>query len=182
MSSDTRLALCDVRGPLADLNEKLASENGEVWLAGLSKFLRRENPWEVPAFRYNKQKDGWKLQEGFDEAAPEGDIVPPLEAVSFLREGESWIGGDELVRRDRQELHCNGGQLFAEWLEKHQEQIPKELREYVLVFTKTIWRDSYGGRRVAYLDWYGGRWYLFFRYLGLSFHGGDRLVRPREGA
>ena len=44
--TDTRLALCDVRGPLNDLTEKLCGEEGSLWLSGFNKFLRKENPWE----------------------------------------------------------------------------------------------------------------------------------------
>jgi hypothetical protein len=46
--SDTRLTLPEVRGPLTDLLGKLDGENGGVWLRGLKKFLRKENPWEKP--------------------------------------------------------------------------------------------------------------------------------------
>ncbi len=42
---DTRLALCDVRGPLTDLLEKLSGDDGEQWFHGLNKFLRKDNPW-----------------------------------------------------------------------------------------------------------------------------------------
>ncbi len=44
----TRLTLSDARGPLADLLDKLDGNNGEVWLRGMKKFLRKENPWEKP--------------------------------------------------------------------------------------------------------------------------------------
>lgn len=43
----TRLALCDVRGPLNDLLEKLSGEEGEMWLRGLNKFLRKEEAWRI---------------------------------------------------------------------------------------------------------------------------------------
>ncbi len=46
----TRLALCDVRGPLTDLLEKLSGDNGEQWFHGLNRFLRKENPWGVKEF------------------------------------------------------------------------------------------------------------------------------------
>lgn len=36
------LALSEVRGPLSDLNEKLAGSNGPKWLADLKKFLRKQ--------------------------------------------------------------------------------------------------------------------------------------------
>ena len=47
---DTRLALCDTRGPLTDLLDKLSGEDGEQWLRGLNKFLRKEDPWEMKEF------------------------------------------------------------------------------------------------------------------------------------
>ncbi len=39
----SRLALCDVIGPLNDLNQKLAGENGKQWLGRLKKMLRGES-------------------------------------------------------------------------------------------------------------------------------------------
>lgn len=46
----TKLALCDVRGPLADLTEKLSGEEGPQWLNALKSFLRKQNPWDVRTF------------------------------------------------------------------------------------------------------------------------------------
>lgn len=48
MDNDIRLSLSDVRGPIVDLLEKLDGRDGEGWLRGLNKFLRKENPWEKP--------------------------------------------------------------------------------------------------------------------------------------
>jgi len=49
----TRLSLCDVRGPIADLLDKLSGEDGERWLRGLNKYLRGENPRsEVATYLY----------------------------------------------------------------------------------------------------------------------------------
>jgi hypothetical protein len=48
--SGTRLALCDVSGPLQDLFQKLSGSEGDNWLWALNRFLRKENPWEEPAF------------------------------------------------------------------------------------------------------------------------------------
>lgn len=39
------LALCDIRGPLADLNEKLGGSDGRTWLGELNRFLRKEPCW-----------------------------------------------------------------------------------------------------------------------------------------
>lgn len=46
--SNTRLVLSDIRGPLTDLLARLEGKDGGVWLRGLKKFLRKENPWEKP--------------------------------------------------------------------------------------------------------------------------------------
>ncbi len=42
------LSLSEVRGPKNDLDEKLASKQGHMWLRALNRFLRRENPWGIP--------------------------------------------------------------------------------------------------------------------------------------
>ena len=45
---DTRLTLSDAWGLLIDLLEKLEGKDGEMWLRGLKRFLRKESPWEKP--------------------------------------------------------------------------------------------------------------------------------------
>ena len=47
-TNDARLALSEVQGPLIDLLEKVGGRDGELWLRGLNKFLRKENPWGKP--------------------------------------------------------------------------------------------------------------------------------------
>jgi hypothetical protein len=39
--------LCDGRGPLNDLHDKLAGEAGDEWLGALKRFLRRESVWST---------------------------------------------------------------------------------------------------------------------------------------
>ena len=41
-------ALAEVAGPLKDFAGKLCGVEGEVWLTAFKKFLRKENPWEIP--------------------------------------------------------------------------------------------------------------------------------------
>lgn len=43
----SRPTLSDLLGLRADLEEKLASENGDQWMEALKKMLRKENPWPV---------------------------------------------------------------------------------------------------------------------------------------
>lgn len=40
-----KIALCEARGPLNDLNDKLSGEDGDQWLGALRRFLRKESPW-----------------------------------------------------------------------------------------------------------------------------------------
>lgn len=69
---DTRLTLSDVRGPLTDLLEKLEGKDGEVWLRGLKKFLRKENPWEGPeifrTIQIGTYKDVGSLRRALEES------------------------------------------------------------------------------------------------------------------
>ncbi len=44
----SRLLLCDARGPVEDLLQKLSGEEGKIWLEALKKMLRKENPWGIP--------------------------------------------------------------------------------------------------------------------------------------
>lgn len=41
----SRVALCDARGPLTDLIEKLSGEDGSEWLRILNAALRKQNPF-----------------------------------------------------------------------------------------------------------------------------------------
>jgi len=47
MGNSTRLTLCDARGPLNDLFEKLSGDDGGQWFDGLKRFLRKENPFDA---------------------------------------------------------------------------------------------------------------------------------------
>lgn len=128
-------------------------------------------------FKYDKRKDGWKLLEDVDFSP----IDPTkMELVPILKANESSIGGEEMVRRAREELHVNLGQRHAEFLIEHQAEIPKEFRKYYIIFTGTIWRLPDGHRFVAYLRWYGWQWVLDFLWLGNVWSSDDRLARPRE--
>ncbi|MBI3495500.1 hypothetical protein HY065_02645, partial [Candidatus Berkelbacteria bacterium] len=123
-----------------------------------SKIVRRFGS----SFQYDLREEGWTLLE---DAERKINSAAALELVAFLKEGETVIGGEELVSRARTELRANYGQHDAEWLVKHQEEIPVEFRKFYLVFTGTVWRDRNGNQVVAYLRWNGERWDLLFRWL-----------------
>jgi len=129
-------------------------------------------------FSRDMSKEGWTLLE--DEREPWPISIADMELVSFLEEGESYVSGEEMIRRSREELNANLGQRHAEFLLEHQEEIPKEFRECSLIFPRTIWRDRCDCRLVAYLRWCGKRWCLGFGWLGNDFYDSVRLLRPRE--
>lgn len=176
--SNTRLALPEVQGPLCQLLGNLSGNEPTLWLTALKRFLRKENPWLVFFQRDLRKEEGWELLEGQDE--PEPIVVSRFELVPFLKDGEPYIGGEELVRRAREELRANFGQRQAEHFLAHQGQIPEEFRKYYLVFTRTVWRVRDGRRSVPCLCWGGGQWVLRFYWLDRSFDDDYRLVRPRD--
>jgi hypothetical protein len=61
--SDTRLNLPEAEGTLRDLREKLNGGQGEEWLRGLKKFLRKENPWVWKTIEIGTHKNAWLLCE-----------------------------------------------------------------------------------------------------------------------
>ena len=128
------------------------------------------------SFRYDKTKDGWTLVEDIPLTGE-----PTLSLSGFLEEGESSVLGELMLERGKanaEELGPLAGQHHAEALLDQQDQIPVEWRGYYLVCPGTVWQDSDGIRKVAYLSWNGERWKLYFSWLG---HGrwvaDDRLVR-----
>ncbi len=54
MSEDMlgNIPLSEIRGPVNDLQDKLAGADGQKWLAALKKMLRGDNSWpEIPLWR-----------------------------------------------------------------------------------------------------------------------------------
>lgn len=131
-------------------------------------------------FNYDKREQGWRLLE---DVVPTISEVSKLELIPFLGEGESVIGGEEMVHRACMELRANLGQRDAEWLCEHQQKIPAKWREYRLVFAGTVWQNPSGDRNVASLYYGGGRlWYMGWDYLSGVCGYGCRLVRSGESA
>ncbi len=125
---------------------------------------------------YDKTRDGWKYLS--DTKEPTGELA--LELVEFLKEGETFINGEELIKR-AEEKHILLGQRHAEALLKNQGTIPEEWRRYYLVFPGSVLQIiPRGARRVPYLSWDGRRWCLLFHWFGNDFHSGGRLVGSRK--
>lgn len=128
-------------------------------------------------FARDMAKEGWALLE--DAGEPSSISIADLELVSFLKRGESYIGGEEMVKRAKKS-GANLGQRHAEFLLEHQDEIPAKYRKHYLVFPGTIWRFRDGGRLVPYLCWDGGRWELVFGWLGRGWDSSARLPRSSK--
>ena len=161
-----------LKGPLGELHDQLFGDNGEERLAGLNLWLKGVM---TSTFKRDMRKEGWTLSENVSRR-----LSSAIDGISFLKKGENYINGEEMVRRARTELDANYGQEDAEWLLEHQDQIPTEFRKFYLVFPGTIWRGSRGRRSVPYLYWDGDRWVLDFGWLGFGWDSLYRLVRPRK--
>lgn len=100
--------------------------------------------------------------------------IQKLELASFLREGEEYINGEEMLNR------AGSAIVDYEELLKQQSEFPEEWREFYILFPKAS-LDVHRFRHMPYLFWDGGQWVLNFLWVGsLSFRPRDRFVRSRE--
>ena len=119
--------------------------------------------------------EGWTLLADESVEEPGGPVT--LEDVAVLEGNESYVGGETMLKRaiksgNRAGLRC------AKALLRQQEKIPVEWRgNKILVFTGTVVRLRRGFRYVAYLYWFGVRWYLFWYWLVNFFNSYYRAVR-----
>jgi hypothetical protein len=146
-------------------DENRASVVAQTMIGGAEPILSRD-----------MRKEGWALLE---HAPRRINSVDGFELVPVLKSGEKRIGGEEMLRRSRMELKAIGGQEDAEWLFKYQYQneIPREWREFCLIFPETVWQGEDGIRRVACLCWDGGCWRLYFFWLKDDWGSYVRVLR-----
>jgi len=149
--------------------QSLESVLNQAFLAQLEKIK--------VAFSNDKTRDGWKLIKNTEK--PEEIDISSLELIPFLKDKETSIKGEELVKRAKK-LKANLGQYHAEYLLEHQEDIPEDWRDYYIVFPGTIWRGSVGFRNVSFLYWGGSDWSLRFAWLDHVFASFVRLLRFRD--
>lgn len=156
---------------LKELFAQIASRR--VTGSRLQEFLRGEATAPAKPLVYDKTKDGWTRLEHVQRSITS---ITDLKLVPILKKGENSINGEEMVRRARAELNANFGQEDAEWLLEHQNEIPKEWRNYYLAFPGTVWQVSGGNRRVPYLGWFDAGWCLLFYWRDYDWRSGNRLL------
>lgn len=123
-------------------------------------------------FIYDKRRNNWELVENVE--LRKGKVV--LQLDTFLREDESHIRGDVMLKRAKA-MGDLAGQFYAERLLAQESTIPKEWRKFVLIFTGTVWRFPNGSLGVPGLRWDDRWWCLHFGWLDVNFYSRSRLVR-----
>lgn len=171
----------ELDGQLSEIKRQLRQSNGYPFnplqlKAHLQAAIEGRFGAVIGNFKRDMRKGGldWTLLENVPRR-----ISSVIDAIPFLTSGENSVKGDVMATR-AVELDANYGQEDAEWLLEHQDMISAELRNYYLVFPATKWRSPGDLRKVPYLYWSGGRWHLFFDWLGIDFNDFNRLVRPRK--
>lgn len=130
-----------------------------------------------PNLQNDRRQDGWTL---IDHTPRSITAVSDLKLVPFLRDGEKTLRGYDMMGRARWEFGADLGQEDAEFLLEHKDEIPEELRQFYLVFSRTVWQDSGGYLYVSCLIFGAERWCLYFGWLGDGFYPRDRLARFRK--
>ena len=103
---------------------------------------------------------GYTIVEGQD-VEPSQFKIKNLEYISALQKGESGING-ETLRQRAVALRANFGLADGMRILKHQDEIPKKMREHI-VLAGTLLRDADGQLVVAILYWdYFGIWRMSF--------------------
>ena len=102
------------------------------------------------------------------------------EFVEFLKPGEQYITGEEMIKRAK-EKSALPGKSHADWLLQNQLLIPTEQRKHYLVFPGTRLKDSEDNLCVPGLYWSGNEWYMSSCKLGSveGLNHRDRLVRMK---
>ncbi len=80
------LSLSETQGPRSQLEDRLASKQGRMWLQAFKRFLRRENPWGTP-IRFEMTTDGRTGEQWIVSLEERGDRVGSY-AKELLRSGE----------------------------------------------------------------------------------------------
>jgi len=118
---------------------------------------------------------GWTV---VDDVAPTLKSASDLEAIGFLREGESAVSG-ETMRARAKEIKVNLGLADLAVAMNDKAKISAELRPYCLVFSGTVLRGPDGSLCVACLDWGVDGWYRSFYRVACVWSDLDRLVRGK---
>ena len=97
------------------------------------------------------RNNDWTAKE-IDKILSEEPTKPEFEFLSFFEEGETSVGGTEMLKRAK-ELNACGTQEDLDYLLSHQDEIPEEMRDKYIVFTEVTKRRPDDSEHVAYVFW-----------------------------
>ncbi len=190
------LPLSEVRGPRDAFEEKLAGEDGAVWLTAFNRFLRKENPWpkillwrkvgemaiEVnldapPMLPFADATVEWVKpgQTGWVRVERIGDLlfVGGHDVLLHLdpgqQKGKSVLGHDLRKKLAEQStLHPN----ILDALFENQHLLPEALKQNAdgntkfIYFWAVVYRYSVGYLFVRYVCFSDGQWHRRYSWLG----------------
>ncbi len=131
-----------------------------------------------PCLRFDMRKYSWNLLEHQPRRITS---VADFELIPFLKNGESYIRGEEMLRRARGQ-NVDLSQEDAEWLLDHQHEIPEEFRTYYLLFLGSVWQIRNRDCFIPYLHWGDGKWCLSWVWLGCGWGSEGCFLRLRKAA
>lgn len=153
---------------------KLVTPEGETLLAKIAQLIVDAGRRFSLASNIERDMTGWKCVE--PAPAEEGEFELVLQ--EFLCKGEISLGGEEMVKRGK-EQGASTGLRHLEAILREQDKIPAELRQFCLVSTE-VWLTPEGERSVFNLYWDGRYWVLHCRWLEHDFDSRYRLVGSRK--
>ena len=170
----SKIALCEVSGPLKDLLDKLSGESGDEWLEHLKQMLRKDLVIDCDADPY--LPFGWRVEQHLKSGSFKWD---PTEVELYLDAGQKdgkVISGHELRKKLEGKRVLNANVL--DWLLAHPQFIPESWKEKYVFFWGTIYHEVGGDLYVRYLSWNGSRWLWRSSWLGNVFGGLDLAALP----
>ena len=124
------------------------------------------------------RNNDWTAKE-IDKILSEEPTKPEFEFLSFFEEGETSVGGTEMLKRAK-ELNACGTQEDLDYLLSHQDEIPEEMKGKYIVFTEL--RHPGDSESVACVFWGDGfrRWIQDWGWLDNDWNGRGRVLRRKS--
>ncbi len=147
-------ASCPARVAQPHYSKALANLASDPWL----QYVLSKDPCGELATKMRKMiGEDWKFVQHGSCRITSIRQVRNLIPVPFLGRREKSIKAVVMKAR-AEEIGLNFSQPDAEFVLKHQKNIPKKLRGYYLMFPGTVRRDLYDNRSIPYLHWLYTRW------------------------
>ncbi|MDD2647119.1 MAG: hypothetical protein PHV78_03215 [Patescibacteria group bacterium] len=162
----SKIALCDARGPLKQLFDCLAGDNGSDWLDELKKMLRKDGIIDLDADPF--LPNGWQVEQHIKGGSFKCD---PNQVELYLANGQK---GGKVIRGHELRKELEGKSVFnanlLDWLLAHPQFIPDSWKGKAVFFWGTVYRNANGDLCVRCLYWSGSGWSWNYNWLDYSFY------------